>query len=233
MAIISFLCKHHYFGFNFRVRKGFKCHCGKSYKTGQGLKNHTTIHHNGVNLATLTTQTGEIIQIPSSRVAALQPLRTVTLKQISAASLNALGLPIKAIQGIVVATKQSETFDARPVSFVKGTPVQIAVPNVVSKGLLNHIVSSKLPPEQTITSTLGVLTPATSPQTLPPESPSMKIPLAVTVPFPALADAPVSAVEVGSTTALQTSPTTNYLSGTAGGTTEISSITNITARSTL
>ncbi|KAL5010647.1 hypothetical protein ScPMuIL_012952 [Solemya velum] len=27
-----------------RVRKAFKCHCGKSYKTSQGLKNHCVVH---------------------------------------------------------------------------------------------------------------------------------------------------------------------------------------------
>lgn len=29
-----------------RVRKGFKCYCGKSYKTSQGLKNHSMVVHN-------------------------------------------------------------------------------------------------------------------------------------------------------------------------------------------
>lgn len=30
----------------FRVRKGYKCHCGKSYKTAQGLKAHALQTHN-------------------------------------------------------------------------------------------------------------------------------------------------------------------------------------------
>ncbi|XP_031631670.1 beclin-1-like protein A isoform X2 [Contarinia nasturtii] len=29
-----------------KVRKGFKCYCGKSYKTSQGLKNHSMVVHN-------------------------------------------------------------------------------------------------------------------------------------------------------------------------------------------
>lgn len=37
-----------------RVRKGFKCYCGKSYKTSQGLKNHSMLVHN-------TTTTTEIL----------------------------------------------------------------------------------------------------------------------------------------------------------------------------
>lgn len=39
--------------FNFRVRKAFKCSCGKSYKTTHGLKNHAAIQHNGHQLKTL------------------------------------------------------------------------------------------------------------------------------------------------------------------------------------
>lgn len=47
----------------FRVRKGFKCHCGKSYKTNSGLKNHTTVMHSGATMTTITTQTGEVLQV--------------------------------------------------------------------------------------------------------------------------------------------------------------------------
>ncbi|XP_043070718.1 myb-like protein D [Drosophila grimshawi] len=39
-----------------RVRKGYKCHCGKSYKTAQGLKNHALITHNTQPESVLTTQ---------------------------------------------------------------------------------------------------------------------------------------------------------------------------------
>ncbi|KAK6631656.1 hypothetical protein RUM44_006185 [Polyplax serrata] len=90
-----------------KVRKGFKCHCGKSYKTAQGLKTHTTAYHNGANLTTITTPTGEILQIPTSQVTTIQPLRTLTVKQISASSLSSLGLPVKSIQSVVVTTKSA------------------------------------------------------------------------------------------------------------------------------
>ncbi|XP_068157181.1 putative mediator of RNA polymerase II transcription subunit 26 isoform X2 [Drosophila tropicalis] len=39
-----------------RVRKGYKCHCGKSYKTAQGLKNHALLTHNSQPETVLTTQ---------------------------------------------------------------------------------------------------------------------------------------------------------------------------------
>ncbi|XP_030370548.1 serine-rich adhesin for platelets isoform X2 [Scaptodrosophila lebanonensis] len=39
-----------------KVRKGYKCHCGKSYKTAQGLKNHALLTHNAQPESVLTTQ---------------------------------------------------------------------------------------------------------------------------------------------------------------------------------
>ncbi|XP_069702503.1 location of vulva defective 1 [Periplaneta americana] len=171
-----------------KIRKGFKCHCGKSYKTCQGLRNHTTAHHSGANLTTLTTQNGEVVQIPTTHVAALQPFRAVALKQIST-----IGLPVKTIQGLVVATKPSEgvnmpkgaagidsNFDT--ITFAKGSTIQMAVPTLVSPPKVNSIagllvnnasatITQAVTAEpQTLTTTLGVLTPATSPQTPPPDS---------------------------------------------------------------
>ncbi|XP_030564255.1 autotransporter adhesin BpaC isoform X2 [Drosophila novamexicana] len=39
-----------------RVRKGYKCHCGKSYKTAQGLKNHALLTHNTQPESVLTAE---------------------------------------------------------------------------------------------------------------------------------------------------------------------------------
>lgn len=58
-----------------KIRKAFKCHCGKSYKTGQGLKNHAVMNHAGTPLTTITTSMGEVLQIPTSQVTTLQPVR--------------------------------------------------------------------------------------------------------------------------------------------------------------
>lgn len=177
----------------YRIRKGFKCHCGKSYKTCHGLRNHTAAHHSGTNLTTLTTQNGEVLQIPTSHVAALQPIRAIALKQISTASLGAaISLPVKTIQGLVVATKPNESgsitqgetsiennFDT--VTFAKSSTIHVAVPTIAPPptkgstvaGLVNG--TSSIPQvaateQQTLTTALGVLTPATSPQTPTPES---------------------------------------------------------------
>ncbi|KAF6203498.1 hypothetical protein GE061_001829 [Apolygus lucorum] len=77
-----------------KIRKGFKCYCGKSYKTNGGLRNHTALMHSGTTMTTIATQNGtpQVLQIPT-----LQPIRTLTLKHIAS-----LGLPIKTL---VVATK--------------------------------------------------------------------------------------------------------------------------------
>ncbi|KAF0293593.1 Juxtaposed with another zinc finger protein 1 [Amphibalanus amphitrite] len=75
-----------------KIRKAFKCHCGKSYKTGQGLKNHAVINHAGTPLTTITTSMGEVLQIPTSQVTTLQPVRV---------SLSALmgghAMPVKTV----------------------------------------------------------------------------------------------------------------------------------------
>lgn len=164
------------------------------------MRNHTATHHNGASLTTLTTQNGEVLQIPTSHVAALQPIRAIALKQISTASLGAaIGLPVKTIQGLVVATKPSESgkimkgdtgtegnFDT--ITFAKGSTIQMTVPTLVpptSKGntiaglVVNNpsatITQAVAVEQQTLTTALGVLTPATSPQT--PTSDSTKSPV--------------------------------------------------------
>ncbi|XP_026284421.1 zinc finger X-linked protein ZXDA [Frankliniella occidentalis] len=184
-----------------KIRKAFKCHCGKSYKTTQGLKMHTTTHHSGANLTTITTQMGEILQIPSREVAAaLSPLRTVTLKPlVTTSGLNvsalsgALGLPVKALQGVVLSAKA-----AQHATQLKGTVIDANSFNLaaalaakkVSATSVSHTISRSQPASSTKSSglfintinitqpftkvtavsestTSGILTPATSPQTPP------------------------------------------------------------------
>lgn len=155
------------------------------------MRNHTASHHSGASLTTLTTQNGEVLQIPTSHVAALQPIRAIALKQIPTANLGgAIGLPVKTIQGLVVATKPSESgnvmkgetgiegnFDT--ITFAKGSTIQVAVPTLVPPptvaGLVVNSASATVTEavateQQTLTTALGVLTPATSPQTPPSDS---------------------------------------------------------------
>ncbi|CAI9735150.1 with another zinc finger 1-like [Octopus vulgaris] len=39
-----------------RVRKGYRCHCGKSYKTPQGLRSHNINHHPAFDILSLSQQ---------------------------------------------------------------------------------------------------------------------------------------------------------------------------------
>ncbi|XP_067006258.2 juxtaposed with another zinc finger protein 1 [Anabrus simplex] len=128
-----------------KVRKGFKCHCGKSYKTGQGLRNHMAMHHNGVNLTMVSTHSSEVLQIPTGHMTALQPLRTVALKT---------------IQGLVVATKPSVQFVSPQKAPLAGLGSCTASPEQQQQ-------------QQTLSTTLGVLTPAASPQTPPADTPQL------------------------------------------------------------
>ncbi|KAL1140170.1 hypothetical protein AAG570_000102 [Ranatra chinensis] len=83
-----------------KVRKGFKCYCGKSYKTNGGLKNHTLTMHSGTAMTTLTAQNAgspQVLQVPRLQ----STMRTLTLRNIAG-----LGLPVKTL---VVATKQASS----------------------------------------------------------------------------------------------------------------------------
>ncbi|KAK4316228.1 hypothetical protein Pmani_012605 [Petrolisthes manimaculis] len=51
-----------------RVRKPYRCYCGKSYCTGQGLRNHSSHAHKSEKLTSVTTNTGEVLQVPTNHL---------------------------------------------------------------------------------------------------------------------------------------------------------------------
>ncbi|XP_045601501.1 serine-rich adhesin for platelets isoform X1 [Procambarus clarkii] len=51
-----------------KVRKPYRCYCGKSYCTNQGLKNHCTHTHKNESLTAVTTNTGEVLQVPANQL---------------------------------------------------------------------------------------------------------------------------------------------------------------------
>lgn len=51
-----------------KVRKPYRCYCGKSYCTNQGLKNHCTHSHKNESLTAVTTNTGEVLQVPANQL---------------------------------------------------------------------------------------------------------------------------------------------------------------------
>lgn len=50
------------------MRKPYRCYCGKSYCTNQGLKTHCAHTHKSENLTAVTTNTGEVLQVPASQL---------------------------------------------------------------------------------------------------------------------------------------------------------------------
>jgi len=57
-----------------RVRKGYKCHCGKSYKTAQGLKNHALHTHNSQPDSVLNAQLANALAIGDGASASTTPV---------------------------------------------------------------------------------------------------------------------------------------------------------------
>lgn len=51
-----------------RVRKPYRCYCGKSYCTNQGLKNHCGHSHKSENLTAIATNTGEVLHVPANQL---------------------------------------------------------------------------------------------------------------------------------------------------------------------
>ncbi|XP_065211019.1 juxtaposed with another zinc finger protein 1 [Planococcus citri] len=84
-----------------KVKKTFKCHCGKTYGTSQSLRKHAIQCHNA---AVITAQVKEILQQGSESGTVnglVQPYQSIQLKQISNA-----GTPLKTL---VVSTKPTTT----------------------------------------------------------------------------------------------------------------------------
>lgn len=73
-----------FFSFFFsRIRKAFKCHCGKSYKTSQKLKNHTLLVHSAGSTSDLSLSSSSMSSLNSTQQlsdSASPPLAITSLK---------------------------------------------------------------------------------------------------------------------------------------------------------
>ncbi|XP_063844176.1 uncharacterized protein LOC135090919 [Scylla paramamosain] len=61
-----------------KVRKPYRCYCGKSYCTNQGLKAHCGQTHKSENLTAVTTNTGEVLQVPANQVSTTKKAISLT-----------------------------------------------------------------------------------------------------------------------------------------------------------
>lgn len=103
MLIINKFCfikKKKFLKYNvnfFRVHKKYKCHCGKSYVSIQGLKSHANGMHAGTKMTWLTMHNGETIQVPATPLSPdTVPIRAVTLKHVPRTTADA-NLPPKTL----------------------------------------------------------------------------------------------------------------------------------------
>jgi hypothetical protein len=123
-----------------RIRKAFKCHCGKSYKTSQKLKNHTLLNHSTGSASDLSLSSSSMSSLNSTQQlsdSASPPLAITSLKN----SIN------------LVTIKSSKANGASSSKIIKEN----------GKGDSTKI--PKLTPMKGYDG-LGILTPATSPKNL-------------------------------------------------------------------
>lgn len=121
-----------------RIRKAFKCHCGKSYKTSQKLKNHTLLNHSTGSASDLSLSSSSMSSLNSTQQlsdSASPPLAITSLKN----SIN------------LVTIKSSKANGASSSKLIKEN----------GKGDSTKI--PKLTPMKGYDG-LGILTPATSPK---------------------------------------------------------------------
>lgn len=124
-----------------RIRKAFKCHCGKSYKTSQKLKNHTLLVHSNGSTSDLSLSSSSMSSLNSTQQlsdSASPPLAITSLKN----SIN------------LVTIKSSKGNNSAGSSKV-----------VKENGKSDSSKVPKLTPMKGYDG-LGILTPATSPKNL-------------------------------------------------------------------
>ena len=142
--MLALLQANEFLFFNFsphsRIRKAFKCHCGKSYKTSQKLKNHTVLVHSTGSTSDLSLSSSSMSSLNSTQQlsdSASPPLAITSLKN----SINLV---------TIKSSKASNGAGSSKVIKENGKGESSKVPKFTMKGYDG----------------LGILTPATSPKNL-------------------------------------------------------------------
>lgn len=138
------------------MKKAFKCVCGKSYKTQQGLRNHSVSHHPATELLTLHAQHNQTLTLtkpltlPSPLVSSGLTLPSSTSSVLSAAIAQqalvplgasvsqALTPPVTPVPGPTKLTAPSPT--GPPVTTTKSPAVTVATVTAASQ--LAHLAES-------------------------------------------------------------------------------------------
>lgn len=136
-----------------RIRKAFKCHCGKSYKTSQKLKNHTLLIHSAKSVSSDVTLSST--SSPST--------------QQSTDNSNGSISPLKnAINFVSIKSTTKANITAGSSSSSNTTSSNKLSKDVNSKNGENSHKSTKTntaSPSKANYEGFGILTPATSPST--------------------------------------------------------------------
>jgi hypothetical protein len=104
-----------------RVKKAFKCKCGKSYKTTQGLRNHALMHHGTAAAGLITKSSAQTIAstianqaavaaaaaaLPQGQVAVGIPQTGITLSQLPLSIPVTHNIPVSLSQALMTTASQ-------------------------------------------------------------------------------------------------------------------------------
>lgn len=90
--------------YDYRVRKAYKCYCGKSYKTAQGLKNHTQLSHgSSASPELIINQTSSVSSISSAS------LMSSSSSSSSSSSNTSTTMLVEKIAGTAMGTSQNQS----------------------------------------------------------------------------------------------------------------------------
>ena len=69
----------------YRIKKAFRCKCGKHYKTAQGLRNHSVLQHPTLDISAMLQQQQQIVTTPPVMTPTkVTPLTPAQQQQLSA-----------------------------------------------------------------------------------------------------------------------------------------------------
>ena len=80
--------------FTSRVKKSYRCFCGKSYRSVQGLRNHTSLQHPSTDFTTATSQHVTLTHNLLSPSSAVSPSSVLSTKDSDQLSQHPSSLPV-------------------------------------------------------------------------------------------------------------------------------------------
>lgn len=147
-----------------RIRKAFKCHCGKSYKTSLKLRNHTLLIHNGGSTSDLSLSSSSLSSLNSTQQLSdsASPPLAITMKN----SINLVAIKTSKASNGINSTNNVQASTSKGNNGNKDSVKGENNNNNNNNSSSNTNNSNKIP-KLTMKNGydgLGILTPATSPK---------------------------------------------------------------------